>query len=82
MTTPTTRDIIAALGGIEFVADKICVERKIISNWLHPARRIGATYWLDILELARRQKITWITPQLLRKAHGSYSTGRPQRESI
>ena len=82
MTIPTTRDIISALGGIEFVADKICVERKIVSNWLHPARRIGATYWLDILELARRQKITWITPQLLRKAHGSYSTGRPQRESI
>ena len=82
MNAPTTRDIISALGGIEFVADKICVDRKIISNWLHPARRIGSTYWLDILELARRQKITWITPQLLRKAHGSYLTGKPPRESV
>ena len=72
MTMPTTRDIISALGGIEFVADKICVERKIVSNWLCPTRRIGATYWLDILELARRQKIIWITPQLLKKAKGTY----------
>ncbi len=72
MTMPTTRDIIVALGGIEFVADKICVERKIVDNWLHPTRRIGSTYWIDILELARRQKISWITLKLLKQAKGSY----------
>lgn len=72
MTIPTTRDIIAALGGIEFVADKICVERKIVDNWLRPYRRIGSTYWIDILELARRQKISWITLNLLKQAKGSY----------
>lgn len=72
MTMPTTRDIIVALGGIEFVADKICVERKIVDNWLRPTRRIGSTYWIDILELARRQKITWITLKLLKQAKGSY----------
>lgn len=73
MTMPTTRDIIVALGGIEFVADKICVERKIVDNWLRPTRRIGSIYWIDILELARRQKVSWITPQLLKKAKGEYA---------
>jgi len=76
MTTPTTRDIIAALGGTEFVADKICAERKIVDNWLRPTRRIGSTYWIDILELARRQRIAWITPQLLKEAKGAYAKDR------
>ena len=82
MTMRSTRDIVPALGGTKYVADKICVDLHIVDNWLRPGRRIGATYWLDILELARRQKLSWSTPQLLRKAHGTYSTGRPQRESI
>lgn len=72
MATPTTRDIIAALGGIEYVADKICVERKIVSNWLYPTRRIGSTYWVDILALAHKQKIKWITLKLLKEAKGAY----------
>ncbi len=72
MASPTTRDIIAALGGIDYVADKICVERKIVDNWMRPSRRIGSTYWVDILELARRQKISWITLALLKKAKGEY----------
>lgn len=76
MASPTTRDIIAALGGIDYVADKICVERKIVDNWMRPSRKIGATYWIDILELARRQKIKWITPQLLREAKGAYARAK------
>jgi hypothetical protein len=76
MDTPTTRDIIAALGGIAFVADKICVEPKIIDNWMRPSRKIGATYWIDILELARRQKIKWITPQILKEAKGAYARAK------
>jgi hypothetical protein len=73
MPTPTTRDIITALGGIEAVADKICVEPKIVSNWLHPTRRIGAYYWGDILVLARKQKLSWITLKLLKEAKGAYA---------
>ena len=72
MTVPTTRDIIAALGGIAHVADKICVDWHIVDNWMRPTRRIGSTYWIDILELARRQKISWITLNLLKQAKGSY----------
>jgi hypothetical protein len=82
MNMKSTRDIVTALGGTKYVADKICVDPHIVDNWLQPERRIGAVYWLDILELARRQKLSWITPQLLRKARGCYSTGRPQRESV
>ena len=55
MTIRSTRDIVVALGGTKYVADKICVDLHIVDNWLRPGRRIGATYWLDILELARRQ---------------------------
>lgn len=82
MNTKSTRDIVAALGGTKYVADKVCVDLRIVDNWLQPNRRIAAVYWIDILELARRQKLSWITPQLLRKARGCYSTGRPQRESV
>ena len=72
MTVPTTRDIIAALGGIASVADKLCLEWHIVDNWCRPTRRIGAYYWGDVLLLARKQKITWITLKLLKQAKGSY----------
>lgn len=74
MREPTTRDIIDALGGVNHVAHKICVERLIVDNWLRPGRGIAATYWLDILTLARRQKVTWINHKVLKVARGTYST--------
>ncbi len=73
MTVPTTRDIIDALGGIAAVADKICVEAYIVDNWMRPYRRIGSYYWGDILILARKQKIKWITLKLLKEAKGAYA---------
>jgi hypothetical protein len=73
MKQPTTRDIIEALGGVNHVANKICVERQMVDNWMRPTRGIAATYWIDILELARREGIKWITPAVLRRAKGSYS---------
>ena len=73
MKQPTTRDIIEALGGVNHVANKICVERQMVDNWMRPTRGIAATYWIDILELARRQDIKWITPAVLRKTKGSYA---------
>lgn len=76
MNEPTTRDIIDALGGIATVADKICVDGYIVDNWMRPSRRIGALYWPDILELARRQKIKWITPKLLKEAKGEYARAK------
>jgi hypothetical protein len=76
----TTRDIIEALGGVNHVANKICVERQMVDNWMRPTRGIAATYWIDILELARRQDIKWITPAVLRRAKGSYS--RKLHESL
>jgi hypothetical protein len=45
----------------------------MVDNWMRPTRGIAATYWIDILELARRQDIKWITPAVLRRAKGSYS---------
>ena len=72
MTVPTTRDIIAALGGIASVADNLCLEWDIVDNLCSPTRRIGAIYWGDVLLLARKQKITWITLKLLKQAKGSY----------
>lgn len=80
MKQPTTRDIIEALGGVNHVANKICVERQMVDNWMRPTRGIAATYWIDILELARRQDIRWITPAVLRRAKGSYS--RKNHESL
>jgi hypothetical protein len=76
MSTRSTRDIIDALGGIHYVADKICVDWKTVDNWLRPTRKIASLYWIDILELARRQKIKWITPQLLREAKGAYARAK------
>jgi len=73
MKQPTTRDIIEALGGVNHVPNKICVERQMVDNWMRPTRGIAATYWIDILELARRQDIKWITPAVLRRAKGSYA---------
>lgn len=73
MKEPTTRDIIEALGGVNEVANKICVERLTVDNWMRPTRGIAAPYWFDILELARRQGITWINIFVLRRAKGSYS---------
>lgn len=80
MKEPTTRDIIEALGGVNHVCDKICVDRIIIDNWMRPDRRIGAAYWIDILALARRQKVAWITVETLRKARGEYA--RKNNESV
>lgn len=80
MKEPTTRDIIEALGGVNHIRDKICVERAIIDNWMRPDRRIGAAYWIDILALARRQRVTWITAETLRKARGEYA--RKNNESV
>lgn len=76
MTVPTTRDIINALGGIATVADKICVETYIVDNWMRPYRRIGSTYWVDILAMAHKQKIKWITLKLLKEAKGAYAKDR------
>ena len=73
MKQPTTRDIIEALGGVNHVANKICVERQMVDNWMRPTRGIAATYWIDILGLARREGINWITPAVLRRAKGSYA---------
>ena len=73
MEQPTTRDIIDALGGVNHVANKICVDRQMVDNWLRPTRGIAASYWIDILELARRQAIKWITPAVLKRARGSYA---------
>lgn len=75
MKEPTTRDIIDALGGVNDVAHRICVDPKLVDNWLRPWRSIAAIYWLDILELARRQGIKWITPAVLKRAKGSYARG-------
>jgi hypothetical protein len=80
MKNPTTRDIIEALGGVNHVANKICVSTIMVDNWMRPWRGIAATYWIDILELARRQDIKWITPAVLRKAKGSYA--RKTHESL
>ena len=80
MKQPNTRDIIEALGGVNHVANKICVDRQMVDNWMRPTRGIAATYWIDILELARRQNIKWITPAALRKAKGSYA--RKTHESL
>jgi hypothetical protein len=80
MEQPTTRDIIDALGGVNHVANKICVERLTVDNWMRPTRGIAATYWIDILDLARRQNIKWITHAVLRKAKGSYA--RKTHESL
>jgi len=73
MNQPTTRDIIDALGGVNHVANKICVDRQMVDNWLRPTRGIASAYWIDILELAYRQNVKWITPAVLRRAKGSYS---------
>lgn len=73
MEQPTTRDIIDALGGVNHVADKICVDRQMVDNWMRPTRGIAASYWIDILELARRQGVKWITPVVLKRARGSYA---------
>lgn len=80
MKQPNTRDIIEALGGVNHVANKICVDRQMVDNWMRPTRGIAATYWIDILELARRQNLKWITPAVLRKAKGSYA--RKTHESL
>jgi hypothetical protein len=73
MEQPTTRDIIDALGGVNHVAEKICVDRQMVDNWMRPTRGIAASYWIDILELARRQGVKWITPVVLKRARSSYS---------
>lgn len=73
MKNATTCDIIEALGGVQYVANKICVDQQIIYNWLRPTRGIARLYYLDILELARREKVTWITPQVVKKAKGTYA---------
>ncbi len=73
MKQPTTRDIIEALGGVNHVANKICVERQMVDNWMRPTRGIARLYWLDILELARRERATWITAEVLKKAKGAYA---------
>jgi len=72
MKNATTCDIIEALGGVQHVANKICVDQPIIYNWLRPTRGIARLYYLDILELARREKVSWITPQLIKRAKGAY----------
>jgi hypothetical protein len=72
MEQPTTRDIIDALGGVNHVADKICVDRQMVDNWMRPTRGIAASYWIDILELARRQGVKWITKDVLKVAKGAY----------
>ena len=73
MKDPTTRDIIDALGGVNYVANKICVDRQMVDNWMRPSRGIASVYWIDILELARRQNIKWITQSVLKAAKGSYA---------
>ena len=55
------------------LANKICVDRQMVDNWMRPSRGIASVYWIDILELARRQGIKWITSAVLKKAKGSYS---------
>lgn len=80
MKQPTTRDIIEALGGVNHVANKICVDRQMVDNWMRPTRGIASMYWIDILELAHRQGIKWITHKTLKHAKGSYS--RKPHESI
>ena len=42
MKEPTTRDIIEALGGVNEVANKICVDRQMVDNWLRPSRGIAS----------------------------------------
>lgn len=78
MKNATTSDIIDALGGVQRVANKICVDQQIIYNWLRPTRGIARLYYLDILELARREKVPWITPQLIKRAKGAYVGKAPQ----
>jgi hypothetical protein len=73
MKNATTSDIINALGGVQHVATRICVDQQIIYNWLRPTRGIARLYYLDILELARRERATWITGEVLKKAKGSYT---------
>jgi hypothetical protein len=73
MKNATTCDIIKALGGVKHVASKICVDQQVIYNWMRPTRGITRLYWLDILELARRERATWITGEVLKKAKGSYT---------
>ena len=73
MRQPTTRDIVEALGGVDHVANKICVDRQMVDNWMRPQRGIASMYWIDILELARREKISWITHKVLKEAKGSYA---------
>ena len=73
MNQPTTRDIIEALGGVNHVASKICVDRQMVDNWMRPTRGIASAYWIDILELARRQGVKWITSDALKRAKGSYA---------
>jgi predicted GNAT superfamily acetyltransferase len=73
MNQPTTRDIIDALGGVNHVANKICVDRHMVDNWMRPTRGIASAYWIDILELARRQGVKWITSNALKRAKGSYA---------
>lgn len=73
MKQPTTRDIIEALGGVNDVAHRICVDPKLVDNWLRPWRGIAAMYWVDILELARREGIKWITLKTLKEAKGTYA---------
>ena len=73
MKQPTTRDIIEALGGVNYVANKICVDRQMVDNWLRPTRGIASMYWIDILELARRQNLPWITVKVLKEAKGTYA---------
>jgi hypothetical protein len=80
MKQPTTRDIIEALGGVNHVASKICVDRQMIDNWMRPGRGIASVYWIDILELARRQNIKWINQHTLKTAKGSYA--RKVHESL
>jgi hypothetical protein len=73
MKQPTTRDIIEALGGVNHVANKICGDRQMVDNWMRPLRGIASMYWIDILELARREKISWITHKVLKEAKGTYA---------
>ena len=73
MKNATTCDIIEALGGVQHVANKICVDQQIIYNWMRPTRGIARLYWLGILELARRERATWITAEVLKKAKGAYA---------
>ena len=73
MKNATTCDIIKALGGVKHVASKICVDKQVIYNWMRPTRGITRLYWLDILELARRERATWITAEVLKKAKGLYA---------